>query len=63
MTFISICKKDKGFFWIRLGMRGCGLHFKNTKMHGKTFSERNNFGGFIKVGNWTIKYLKPYKKP
>jgi hypothetical protein len=48
---------SKGFVWFRI--LGYGLHFKNIKMHGLTFSERT-FKKFIKLPfGWRVIYLRP----
>ena len=47
----------KGFFWFRIF--GYGLCFKNTKIHGFSFSERRNHRQFLIFDGWIIISLRP----
>jgi hypothetical protein len=49
---------SKHYGWFRLF--GIGLKFKNEEL-GLSFSERNGYRKYIKIGRWFVGYL-PYNK-
>lgn len=46
----------KGGGWFRVF--GCGLAWKDTKIHTLLFSERNGYGRGFYIGKWRFKFLK-----
>lgn len=49
--------RTKGVWWFRF-FKGYGLHGKNIKLIGLSFSERNGYSKYLKLGSWIIKTLK-----
>lgn len=47
--------KEKYIFWVRIF--GIGICAKK----GFTFSQRNGYSKFIKIGGWAITYLGKYE--
>jgi hypothetical protein len=46
---------ENGFGWFRI--LGKGLLWKNLLIHRLSFSERNGYKKYIKIGNWAIGFL------
>lgn len=49
-----------GLFWVRF-FGGNGFHGKNIKKHPLLFSERMGYRKYIKIGNWSFRFLKKSK--
>jgi hypothetical protein len=44
-------------FWIKLLIIGRGFSIKDSTVHPLTFSQRNGFEKYLKIGKWVIAYL------
>jgi hypothetical protein len=40
---------------------GFGLHWKDSTKHDLSFSERNGYRRYVKIGKWIVGYLPKYK--
>lgn len=65
MRLITVIKRshhNRGVWWFRFGNWGPGLHIKDTTKAPILFSERSGLRKILRIGKWSIRYLKPVRK-
>jgi hypothetical protein len=57
LTFSGGSLRRDGYWWVRMGSAGPGLHAGRLKGHSRGFSIRNGLIRYLKLGSYAITYM------